>query len=79
MAKRKRQSFTLVMHGDLSVGKDSLNVFPLAGMTIRVGLDLEDAVRNRATFDEAARIIGQYVMEHGVRYAARGARKWRMT
>lgn len=75
----KKRWFTLVMHGDLSVGRDVLNVFPLAGMTIRVELDLEDAVRNRATFDEAARIIGQHVMEKGVRYAARGARKWRKT
>jgi hypothetical protein len=75
----KKRSFTVNLQGDIFLDADNLNVFQLPGLSVRVGLDLEDAVRNRKAFDDAARIIGQRVMEEGVRYAARGARKWRKT
>lgn len=76
MAKRKI-GFAVLLAGEAWYQDDKRNVAQLANTVVEVDVDLEQAVRDPAKFEEAAVVIGRAVLHHGVRYAARSLRQWR--
>lgn len=73
--KQVKGAFTVLVRGELAYTRDPFTCWQLPSASVAVNVDLDAATRSEEAFDEAARIIGRAVMQ-GVRYAARGARKW---